>query len=389
MIKVLANLCSMVPGQVGGSEVYASRLLAAFASLGVGETSDISVEVASMANTRTTHPCLEGFRWHESRWRGDLRPLRVAVESTWLAARSNGFDVVHHFGGRLPAVRRGMTVLTIHDTQPLDVATNFSMLKRNYLRWALPRSAASASLLAVPSKWVATRLQERLSVPASRIAVVPSSYRLKPAEAPNAELPNDEGEALPLDILDSLSGHRFVLYPAATYPHKNHSMLINAHAAVWARHGEPMLVLTGAAGRSHASVADHAARTPGVLHLGWVNETRLAALIDSAVAVAFPSRYEGFGLPVLEAMMAGTPVIASTATALPEVVGNGGLLIDPDDLDGWIDALLEVRQGSADVSKRVEQGHVRAADFAPEHAAVRLIDAWKKAALSDRDECGT
>ncbi len=376
MVRVLANLCSIVPGRVGGSEVYASRLLAAFASLGAGESPDVELEVASMAHTRAAHRGLENLRWHESRWRGDIRPLRIAVESTWLARRSGDFDVVHHFGGRVPAVRRGATVLTIHDIQPLDVPSNFSPAKRRYLRWALPRSALAGDLVAVPSKWVASKVEERLAVPADRIAVVPSSYGL---ETP-VQAGDEDGEVPPLDASQPLAGRRFVLYPAATYPHKNHGTLIDAHAAVWARHGEPMLVLTGAEGRNHAAVAEHAARTPGVVHLGWVDEARLASLFASAVAVAFPSRYEGFGLPVLEAMAAGTPVIAAAATALPEVVGNGGLLIDPDDLDGWIDALLEVRDGSAEVLRRVERGYARAADFAPEQAAARLVDAWKRAA---------
>lgn len=372
-VRVLANLCSIVPGRVGGSEVYASRLLASFASLGTGDAADVELEVASMAHTRAAHPGLGDLRWHESRWRADVRPLRIAVESTWLAARSDGFDVVHHFGGRVPAVRRGATVLTVHDIQPLEAPANFSPAKRLYLRRALPRSALAGDVVAVPSRWVASRVEERLAVPAGRIAIVPSSYR------PAARVPAGRGKGA-LDVPSPLSGRRFVLYPAATYPHKNHGTLIDAHAAVWARHGEPMLVLTGAAGRNHAAVAEHAARTPGVLHLGWVEEARLASLIASAVAVAFPSRYEGFGLPVLEAMAAGTPVIAAAATALPEVVGDGGLLVDPDDLDGWIDALLEVRAGSADVARRVERAHSRAADFAPERAAAGLIDAWRRAA---------
>ena len=177
-----------------------------------------------------------------------------------------------------------------------------------------------------------------------------------------------------------------MLYPAATYPHKNHGLLIAAHAAVWARHGEPLLVLTGAAGRAHSVVAEQAVRTAGVVHLGWVDGTRLASLIATAVAVAFPSRYEGFGLPVLEAMAAGTPVIAAAATALPEVVGDGGLLVDPDDLDGWIDALLEVRTGSSDVAGRVARGLARAAHFAPERVATSLVDAWKRAARIARHD---
>ena len=375
-MRVLANLCSIVPGRVGGSEVYASRLLSAFASRDAGETPDVELEVASMASARAAHPRLSSLRWHESRWRGDIRPLRITVESTWLARRSEAFDVVHHFGGRLPAVRRGASVLTVHDIQPLDAPANFSRAKRLYLRWALPRSARAADVVAVPSRWVASRLEERLAVPASRIAVVPSSYTTESrVRAGGAGV-----EARPVNLPRALAGRRFVLYPAATYPHKNHSTLIDAHAAVWSRRAEPTLVFTGAAGRDHAAVAEHAARTPGVMHLGWVDEPQLASLIASAAAVVFPSRYEGFGLPVIEAMATGTPVIAASAAALPEVVRDGGLLVDPDDLDGWIDALLEVREGSADVAKRVELGRVRAADFAPERAAAGLVEAWKRAA---------
>lgn len=375
-LRVLANLCSIVPGRVGGSEAYASRLLAAAASFAPSEAPDVELEIAAMAGTRVAHPRLEQLQWHEARWRSDNRPLRIAMESTWLAAHSAGFDVVHHFGGRMPARRRGTVVLTVHDIQPLDVPANFSVVKRNYLKWALPRSALASDLVAVPSQWVADRVQERLAVPSDRLAVVPSSY------APESRSLRDDmaSERRTLDVPQSLSGRRFVLYPAATFPHKNHRVLIDAHAEVWARYGEPMLVLTGAPGRHQADVARRVAQTPGVVHLGWVDESRLASLIASAAALAFPSRYEGFGLPVLEAMAVGTPVIAAAATALPEVVRDGGLLVAPDDLDGWIDALLEIRSGSPDVTRRVERGYERAADFAPDCVAAGLIDAWKRAA---------
>lgn len=363
-LRVLANLCSMVPGQVGGSEVYAARLVAAVsARLGSGADA-VHLELASMAGARAAHPELDGMVWHEARWSGDNRLRRAAVESLWLARRSAGFDVVHHFGGRLPARRAGVSVLTVHDIQPLDLPANFSVAKRRYLGWALPRSVRAADLVAVPSQWVAGRLAGRLAVSPDRIRVVPSTYRALdcPVEPP------------PFD------GQPFVLYPAATYPHKNHGLLIEAHAAVRARYPDTLLVLTGAQGRAHSGVAEQAARTPGVVHLGLVDEARLASLMAGARAVAFPSRYEGFGLPVLEAMQCGTPVIAADAAALPEVLGDGGTLVDPHDLDGWVDALLEARSGSERIRRHVARGRARAAEFAPERAAGRLIDAWRAAA---------
>ena len=370
-LRVLANLCSVVPGQVGGSEVYAARLLAAVASIPGLLDGAVELELASMAGVRAAHPELGALAWHEAPWRPTSRVRRAAVESTWLAHRSARFDVVHHFGGRLPARRAGLPVLAVHDIQPFDLPANFSAAKRRYLRWALPRSVRAARIVTVPSAWVADRLAERLAVPLERIRVVPSTYGR--AHSGAAAAATTAGLGPPGD-------QPFVLYPAATYPHKNHATLIAAHAAVRARHGDTLLVLTGAAGRAHTEVSEQAARTPGVVHLGWVDDARLASLMSAAIAVAFPSRYEGFGLPVLEAMRSGTPVIAADAAALPEVVGGGGTLVDPDDVDGWVDALLEARSGSPRIRRQVDRGRVRAADFAPDLAAGRLLEAWRAAA---------
>ena len=369
-LRVLANLCSVVPRQVGGTEVYATRLLAAVASQPPGRAATLELELASMAGVRAAHPELGMLPWNEAPWRPDSRVRRAAVESTWLTRRSAGFDVVHHFGGRLPARRSGVSVLTVHDIQPLDLPANFSAVKRRYLGWALPRSVQAADLVAVPSQWVADRLAERLAVPPGRIRLVPPTHARPDFAAATHAAAQREA---PVD-------QPFVLYPAATYPHKNHEMLIAAHAAVWDRHRDVRLVLTGAAGRAHAAVAEQAARTPGVMHLGWVDDDRLASLMSAASAVAFPSRYEGFGLPVLEAMQSGTPVIAADATALPEVLAGSGTLVHPDDLDGWIDALSEVRSGSPRIRRLADLGRIRAADFSPDLSARRLVEAWRAAA---------
>ena len=371
-LRVLANLCSVVPAQVGGAEPYATRLLAAAASQLQDRAPIVDLELASMAGVRAAHPELGALAWHEASWRPDSRVRRAMVESTWLARLSSGFDVVHHFGGRLPARRSGVSVLTVHDIQPLDLPANFSAMKRRYLGWALPRSVRAADLVVVPSRWVADRLSERLSVPAGRIRVVPPTYA-RPRSLADGTGPQAEPSGSPVR-------EPFVLYPAATYPHKNHATLLVAHAAVRARHHDLQLVLTGARGRAHSQVAEQAARTPGVVHLGWVDEARLTSLMSAAAAVAFPSRYEGFGLPVLESMQSGTPVIAADTTALPEVLGDCGTLVDPDDVDGWVDALGEARSGSSRIRAQVDRALARAAGFAPERAAGRLLDAWRAAA---------
>ena len=426
-LQVLANLCSIVPGCVGGSEEYATRLLEAVIALlspplvksvkaGSQAASEraasaisaedaasrtVQLELAAMAGVRSAHPELAGPVWHETRRSGHNRLRRLAVESTWLARRSASFDVVHHFGGRIPAVRRGAAVVSIHDLQPLEMPENFSAVKRRYLHMALKRTAdASDVMVAVPSKWVAERVVELLGVTHDRLCVVPSTYpsgftqgiSASPAgrqesqsstsgasqggvgDSDRLEEPQRVGEGVP-------GPEPFVLYPAAAYPHKNHGLLIAAHAAMRTRNRDVKLVLTGGGGRARVEVARLVAGTPGVVHLGRVDEARLASLFSAAAAVAFPSRYEGFGLPVLEAMAVGTPVVAANATALPEMLRGAGLLVGPDDLDGWVDALTETLGGSSAVRRRVELGRVRARRYAPEKVAARLLTAWRSAAV--------
>ena len=385
-LRVLANLCSIVPGDVGGSEEYATRLLAAVGTSTAnlpqqrsgahtdGENPDdenlsvVDLEIAAMAGVRSAHPELdgpEGLRWNETRSQARNRIRRLAVESTWLAWRSGGFDVVHHFGGRLPAVRRGAAVLTIHDVQPLEMTENYSLAKQRYLSWALHRSVRSATLIVTPSQWTAARLVELLAVRPESISVVPSTYRTaEPADHRSVSLPP----------------RPFVLYPAATYPHKNHDTLIAAHQAARSRRRDLTLVLTGGRGRAHGAVSEQVAKASGVMHLGRVGEPLLDVLIRQAAALAFPSRYEGFGLPVLEAMAVGTPVIAADAAALSEVVADAGALIDPDDTDGWTDALCEAVDGSPEIRLRSRRGLARAERFTPDKSAWRLLEAWRAAA---------
>ncbi len=174
-----------------------------------------------------------------------------------------------------------------------------------------------------------------------------------------------------------------VLYPALTHPHKNHETLIDAVARLRRSRPDLLLILTGAPGRSAAQVAAQirAVDPEGrfVRHLGRVPAVLLAELMRRADVLAFPSRYEGFGLPVLEAMQAGTPVLAADATALPEVAGDAAILVDPEDVDAWsagIESLL------GDESRRrelAEAGRARAEAYSPQAAAAALRAVWRDA----------
>jgi alpha-1,3-rhamnosyl/mannosyltransferase len=158
---------------------------------------------------------------------------------------------------------------------------------------------------------------------------------------------------------------RWFIFPAITYPHKNHATLVRAFAAVARRHPDTALVLTGRAAGAEGGI-HQAIRELGlaaqVCRTGRVPRRDLLGLVAGAEALTFPSRYEGFGLPVLEAMTLGTPVIAARSTALPEVVGEAGRLVDPDDVEGWSAVMLE----TLDNDQRehwAAAGRVRAAEL--------------------------
>ncbi len=376
-IRVGVNLLWLVPGVVGGSEEYTVRLLHGLADLA---PPDLDIELFALDDLRRAHPSLvERFPTTTIGLRGRAKALRVAAETTWLTAqvRRRGLDVVHHPGGVVPPLRGGAaTVLTIHDLQPLDLPENFSRVKVAYLRAVLPRSARVADVLTTPSRAAAARVAERLDVDPARIHPVLHGWE------PEAFAPVDPAEVARVGHALGLAP-RWILYPVITYPHKNHVVLVQAFRQLAATHSGIDLVLTGGEGPAEADVSAAIAASgvaTRVHRTGRVPRADLDALIAGAAVVAFPSRYEGFGVGALEAMAGGAPVVAADATALPEVVGDAGLLVDPDDVAGWVTALSRVLDDEDLRRSLVAAGRARAATFTNEAGAEDLASAYRAAA---------
>lgn len=373
--RVGLNLLWMVPGVVGGSEEYTTRLLRAVADQ---SPTDLTPVLFVNELVPGAYPELvDAFETVVAPTSGRRKGFRVAVESTWLAREAvrRRIALLHHLGGIMPIVRTVPSMVTIHDLQPLALPAHFSLAKRAFHRAVLPMSARRALRVVTLTDYTRRDLIDRLAVRADRVVIVPSGIRLPTSfEEVDARIPAIRQRY-------GLDDRRLFLYPAITYPHKNHLMLLQAFEGVISRHPDAALVLTGGPASSEEAVRQAASR-PGlrgrVFRLGRIPRADLDALYRTAVALTFPSRFEGFGLPVLEAMSRRLPVIAADATALPEVVADAGLLVEPDDVPGWTAAMDRMLDDGQLRRRLVQQGYERARRYDWASAAGRLQDVYRE-----------
>jgi alpha-1,3-rhamnosyl/mannosyltransferase len=372
-VGVAVNLLWCKPGEVGGSEEYLVRQLAGLGGL----DSDVALTLCCTTAFARAHPELtERFAVRSPPGLGGRRSARIIAEHTWLVRRTAGFDVVHHGGGTAPLLGKRPILLTVHDLQYLQFPQYFSPLRLRYLRWMMPRSVARASVVATPSEFVRGTVIDAFGADPARVVVVPHGVRSAPME--HGVRSDDVTSVEQGDVARryGLGDGPYVVYPAMTHPHKNHRLLLEVMARHWT---DPTLrlVLLGGAGAAEAEV-DRAIVDLGlgdrVIRPGRVPAADRDALIGGATALVFPSRYEGFGAPLIEAMALGTPVICGDHPALREVAGSAAIVL-PDDVDAWSGALDEVRRRRAQL---IAAGRERLTHYTLEASGAALLDAYHR-----------
>ena len=375
--RIGVNLLWLVPGVVGGSEEYTTRLLRGLAE---DPPPDLHLTLFALRSFAEAHPDLVAqYSTVTTRLDGHRKAERVATEATWLAreAGRRNIELLHHAGGVIPpgpAIGRIPAALTIHDLQPLAMPENFSSVKRRWLTTMLPRSAKRAAMVFTPSDPASASVVERLGVPEDHVRTVPHGIE------PPRPVPADEVAAVRQRYR---LGEQVILYPAITYPHKDHVTLVEAFGRLARSRPDLTLVLPGGAGPSEADVSA-AIRASGageqVRRTGRIPWTDLAALYACATVVAVPSRFEGFGAPALESMAAGVPVVVADATALPWVVGDAGLKFRPGDVGQLVGELARVLDQPAVHDTLAAAGRVRAERFTWDSAAGDLAAGYRAAA---------
>jgi glycosyltransferase involved in cell wall biosynthesis len=342
-MRVGISLLTLVPGVSGGSETYARGLVRALQEVG---THDYSVLLPSIAADVDGPGPSVVFAYRASRSTpGRLRAMAGATLGRKVRRALSRFDALHFpLTVMIPPLRQPPAATTINDVQHELLPEFFSWPERMYRRRVYGWSARLSRIVVAISRHGAETIVERLGVPEERVRVI--YYGLDHERFhPGAE-PRDE----------------FLVYPALGWPHKNHARLFEAFAVLRERSPHLRLLLPGYSGRVPA----------GAEALGWTTPDELAALYRRAAGLVFPSLFEGFGQPPLEAMACGCPVASSNAASLPEVCGDAAELFDPRSVDAMVTAMERVLD---DPEPYRERGLVQASAFtwqrcAREHEAM-------------------
>jgi glycosyltransferase involved in cell wall biosynthesis len=329
-----------------GTEIYAREIIQALAASNTGR------QMRVYANAVDRPAWLAA----EVEWCGIPFPRGWTHWRLRQALRRDRPEVTFIPSHVLPVALGLKSVVTIHDVGHRREPDAYSRLARWYLEVTTRYAARRASRLIAVSRSTADDLARFYGVPGGRVVVVHSGVdpQMRPQDSSAvAEVTRRLGIVGP-----------YLLYVGRNHPRKNLPMLRRAFRDARGRGLQAQLVLAGPGHQPDASAE-------AVTALPYVAATDLPALYSGAIALLLPSRFEGFGFPVLEAMRCGTAVVASSVGALPELVGTAGILLSPDDTAAWSQAMLELAHDPPLQQRLIAAGATRSADFTWEAAAVK------------------
>ena len=279
-------------------------------------------------------------------------------------------DLTHFFNFNVPCGVHGKAVLTVYDMVFRDVPETMENKNRARLAAVLEQSIKRAHLIVTISQFSRERILHYYDIPEEQVIVAPCGVDhelFRPASEQQIDIMRQTLN-LPTE---------YILYLGTIEPRKNLARLLDAYSALSASHALPPLVLAGNNGWNNGDVHERiAALGSKVIPLGFVDSDMLVPLISGAVCFAFPSLYEGFGLPPLEAMSCGVPTLVSDTASLPEVVGDCAVKVEPLSVDSIRDGLERLIFNDGLRSELSNSGKLRAADFTWAKAANAVHDGY-------------
>ncbi len=381
-------------GTSGGVDVYTRSLVEALANYGTAQEYFVLVNQTALRHWqyRSWPPHVRFIGLHDMALREPLhlralrrvrrllgKPLPQQYEERYLAHCIDvlGLDLIH-FPRTLihPLSLHTPCVLTFFDMQHEYYPQFFTEDELIFRAKTYRPSVDKASHLIVPSEYTRCTLLEKYQVPSDKISSIPVG------------ISGDFRRSDESDIRRVRAKYRlpseFIFYPANPWQHKNHARLMAALHIYSDRHGEcPWLVLTGrlqGERREASSLAVAAGVEDRVIDLAFVEPADLPALYSAATLMAFPSLFEGFGIPLVEAMACGCPIIAANATAIPEITNGAALLFDPCDAGMIAESIHRVLVDAELKQRLIAQGYAQSSRFAWDKLAAQLEGTYVRTA---------
>lgn len=317
---------------------------------------------------------LNGLTMRRSAWDTDSPLRRILWEQTVQPFQLNDFDLYHGLAFVSPLLLTKPSIITVYDLSFLHYPQVLSTSRRLYLRLFTALSCRRAKRVIAISHSTARDVHQSFGIPLDKIDIAPPGYDA------NIYRPLPAEEIAAFRARRNLP-ERFWLFLGTLEPRKNLPMLLQAYAALPDNQRIP-LVLAGGKGWDYQAIFDAIDRYKlqnWVQLPGYLPVEELPLWYNSAEVFLYPSVFEGFGIPVLEAMACGTPVIISNASSLPEVAGSAGLSLPPHAVDQWTEAL---RRAYSDLHWReqaVEQGFIEAKRYNWQGTAVETVRSYQQA----------
>jgi glycosyltransferase involved in cell wall biosynthesis len=372
-MRIGINALYLLPGKVGGSETYIRSLVENLARLDTDNTYFIFVNTESAGVFREAAPRVNVVRCP---LKASNRPARILWEQLILPfqVRKRRLDVLLSAGMTAPVCRPAKSVLVIFDLQHINQPRNFPAFQLFFLRTIIYWSAKTADKIITISGHVKKDIVRHYHTRPDEISV---TY-LGVNHAAFFPRPDTDADAVRTKYR---LPDRYFLYAAALLPHKNHERLLEAFKDIRNEIPETKLVLTGAweAGREKvlALIAELGLEQDVIL-LGWLPFEDIPAIYRGAELFVYPTLHEGFGLPVLEAMACGVPVVCSRIEPLLEVAGDAAVLVDPYDTGDIARGMKTAARDERLRKELIEKGLLRARAFTWGETALATLEVLGK-----------
>jgi len=371
-LRIGINALYLLPGRVGGSEIYVRNLVRALPQVSPGDRFVIFANRESAGVFEEISPDVEVVN---CAFNAASRPARILWEQFVLPfqVRKHAIDILLSAGMTAPFICPAPSFVMIYDLQHVNLPQNFTRLQLLFLKTIIYMSARTARGVLTLSEKSKSDIVRHYSIARERVFVT--------------HLASDAGSFHTQSAADISAVRkkyklpaRFILYIASSLPHKNYPRLLEAFKLVKAKDAGIKLVLIGARESGHGEISsriDELGIKDDVVFSGWLPFEDIPLIYAASELFAFPSLHEGFGIPVLEAMASGVPVVCSAISPLTEVAGDAALLVDPLDPASMASGILSVLGDKTLRERLVRRGISRAREFSWEKTAKATIDAVK------------